>query len=235
MRFKYTDNIDYFITHLLPYLEQFTVENHKSMIELYANDTICELVDIMFGKNIATHTSCNNFELVQMNNLVDLHKYLDDTYDLQSGLKLSKPLRYNGLNHLENITYSCIYPKYVRSDPFNNINSDMIMELRKNTAIQKYDMYIFGSMLDRTNLRVGKPIDNFIDTLAYLKNCDLFITSQSDWKYIALLCNCRNMVVFNDSGFQHHVYNPFNCNILETADLNTPDVYEFINKIMVQK
>lgn len=238
MRFKYSGGTDYFITHILPFFEQYVFENQHSVMELYAMEIICTLVDIMFSEHVGTHHISNNFDLISLPpEIRDLTSFLDETFDLTSNITLTKPLLYNhnNLQYLNNMTYSCVYPKCIRSEPFHNITSDAIIKLRTSTLIQKYDIFVMGEVTERTNLRVGKHVDNFIDSLAYLRNCNVFVTSHSDWKYIALLCNCRNIVVYNSSQTQYHEYNPFDANILETSDLNTTEVYQFINNAMKTK
>lgn len=233
--FKYVKNIDYFIVYILPYIEIYFNEHPSEIITIHSTENICSLLDMMFNKNIITHNMKQNFNM--LNNITDIDTFLSKQYDITHTIKLTKPLFSKNNSYLKSKNIVCIYPKFKPTEAYHNITQKMLDELINNTNLRKYEIYIIGDQLDRLNTRTGKDVDNFIDTLDYLKYCKLFITSESQWHYIALLCNCRNVLVYES---QHRNvttrniidYRPFNNNVEFTSCLNCDETYNTINKIL---
>lgn len=239
LQLKHTKNIDYFIVVLLPYLEQYLLNNPTCQITFHANEYICTIISIMFGHNIVTHQIKNGFDIINspsveldlfIRNELEIKEYITDI------IQLSKPLQYGNNIYLKNKKFTCMFPKCQLSDPFHNMTHEMINNLNIHTTINKSDLYIVGPVTERLNSKIGKDIDNFMDILDYFKYCKLFITSESMWKYIALLCNCRNIIVFN-TPTQHVTgilenYKPFGNNVYYVTDMCCKTTYDLINTIL---
>lgn len=231
LNIKFTKNIDYFIVYLLPYLEIYLREHLRSLI-LHANEQVCQIVMQMFGKLISTRKT-NSF--LSNSQIVELDKFLSDFYDITQILPLSRPLLPSDHLKLKNRDYVCIYPKFKPTEPYNNITHEMLDELLMKTNLHNCEIFIIGNPFDRLNTKIGKDVNSFIDTLNYLKYCKLFITSESNWHYIALLCNCRNTIIYSTQSHNSIEYNPFNNNISATNELNQKPIYDEINRILLKK
>lgn len=239
VQLKHTKNIDYFIVILLPYLEQYLLNNPSCQIIFHANEYVCIIISIMFGRNIITQQIKNGFDIINSPAL-ELDIFLKNEYAIKeyitNSIQLSKPLQYGANTYLKSRKYVCVFPKCQLSDPFHNMTHEMLNKLNTRTNINKFDTYIIGFVQERLNPNFGKEVDNFIDILDYFKYCKLFITSESMWKYVALLCNCRNVIVLNTQ--DQHVtgiierYNPFNNNIYTVSDLCCQKTYDLINTIL---
>jgi hypothetical protein len=211
----------------------------------------------MFGNNIVTHQIKNGYDIINspaieldifIKEELEMKKYM--TNEIHSSIRLgehpmgcspsviqlSKPLQYGNNTYLKTKKFTCIFPKCQLSDPFHNMTHEMINNLDMHTNISKCDLYTIGSVTERLNTKIGKEIDNFMDILDCFKYCKLFITSESVWKYIALLCNCRNIIVFNTPN--HRVtgilenYKPFNNTVHYVTDMCCQNTYDLINTIL---
>lgn len=262
LQIKCTKNIDYFIVVLLPHLEQYLLNNPTRQITFHANEYICTIISIMFGNNIVTHQIKNGYDIIN-SPAIELDIFIKEELEMKeyitNEIRLSKPLQYGNNTYLKTKKFTCIFPKCQLSDPFHNMTHEMINNLDMHTNISKCDakhsdrkvvasdsgssrgtpesdLYIIGSVTERLNTKIGKEIDNFMDILDCFKYCKLFITSESIWKYIALLCNCRNIIVFNTPN--HHVtgilenYKPFNNNVHYVTDMCCQNTYDLINTIL---
>lgn len=239
LQLKHTKNIDYFIAILLPYLEQYLLNNPMCQIAFHANEYICTIISMMFRNNIVTYQIKNGFDIIN-SPAIELDVFIKKEYDIKEYItdviQLSKPLQYGNNTYLKNKTFTCLFPKCQLSNPFHNMTHEMINNLDVNTKINKTDLYIIGPVTERLNPKIGKEVDNFMDILDYFKYCKLFITSESMWKYIALVCNCRNIIVYNTP--DHHVtgilenYKPFNNNVYYVTDMCCQSTYDLINTIL---
>lgn len=245
IQLKYTKNIDYFIVNLLPYLEIYLNEYPNENITLYAIEYLCEILIIMFGQHIVTQRIKQNFHLLD-SDILELDTFLSRYYNTTQRLQLSKPLNPQNHQYLKSKNFICVFPKFKPLEAFHNINQIMFDTFLEKNKLNKSEMYIIGHQFDKLNTRQGKDIDNFIDTLDFLKHCKLFITSESYWHYIALLCNCRNVIVYSsnyctdcdvlspiEKGSPNIIaYNPFNSNVYITNNLMCDKTCKLIEDIL---
>jgi hypothetical protein len=134
----------------------------------------------------------------------------------------------------------------------NNMTYEMLKSFMNKNNLLKYDVYFIGDPMERLNTHVGRDILNFHDVIDILQNCNVFITTVSQWYYIALICNCRNIILYDETKDNHvdinndegdnnvmknyiREYNPFHCHILKTNDLTSEDVHQFISNIIDNK
>ena len=198
----------------------------------------------MFGKNIITQKIKQNYQLIDKN-IQEIDQFLFQYYDLSVKMRLSRPLNPQCCQHLKTKEFVCIFPKFKQSEAYHNINHNVFNSLIEQNKLNNYEIFIIGHQFDRLNTKYGKDIDNFVDTLSYLKYCKLFITSESNWHYIALLCNCRNIIVYSSNYCNDDVltlvgknsmetisYNPFNNNVYITTNLLCDKTRNLIASIM---
>lgn len=245
IKLKCTYNINYFIVIILPYIELFIAENPESVIIFFANDIICTILNVMFKNNIKTQLIKHGFDIISSNSpIIETDNFFKMIYGEESlrstedsFVKITRPLRYGVNLHLKSRVFTCIYPKCIQLDTFGGMTHSMLDELYSSTLMGKNNVYAIGDITERLNLKYGTDVENLFDTFDYLKYCNIFITSESYWKHIALLCGCRNIIVYNSSKqrIDELNYNPFNCNITYTDNLNAPEVYEIINKSFTYK
>jgi hypothetical protein len=242
---KYTKNIDYFIVNLLPYLEIYLNEYPAGIVTLYANEYLCEILKIMFGQHIILQKIKQNFHLLDAD-ISELDIFLSRYYDTTQRLQLSKPLNPQNHQYLKSKDFICVFPKFKPLEAFHNIDQTMFNEFIVRNKLNKHEMYVIGHQFDKLNTRHGKDVDNFIDTLDFLKHCKLFITSESHWHYIALLCNCRNVIVYSSNycadcdvlspiekwSSNIIAYNPFNSNVYITNNLLCDKTHKLIEDIL---
>jgi ADP-heptose:LPS heptosyltransferase len=252
IQIKYTKNIDNFIVRILPYLEVYLNENTREVITLYATGIICDIVDIMFSKYINTRKIKHNVSVVN-NGTLELDTFLSLYYDLDKIIPISKPLCSQNMQHLKLKKFICIHPKYKPTEAFHNINQNTLNTLIERNKLDNEEIYIIGDEFERLNTKIGKDINNFFDTLSHLQHCKLFITSESHWHYIALLCNCRNVIVYSstyppqlldnevsiisktsEKGTSNVItqYNPFNNSVYITNNLSCDKISGFIRTIL---
>lgn len=236
-QFKYTKNIDFFIVHVLPFIEIFLNENTNEILTIYANEQICEILTQMFGIRIIVQKIKSN-TMINQQDISELDLYLGSKYDISQALSISRPLHTDMYPFLKSKKYICIFPKFKQNDTYHNMSEVHLKYLFENTPMKKYEIFIIGHQFDRLNTKIGKDINNFNDTLAYLKYCSLFICSESQWHYIALLCNSRNNIVYSstydDTLNENKLinYNPFNNNVFITNDLISDKVCNLIQNIL---
>lgn len=233
---KYTKNIDFFIVNILPYVELFLNEYPHEILMLYAAETICDIINVMFCGHIVTQKMTRNFHLLD-SELIELDVFLSKYYDMTKTLTLTKPLNPQNHSYLKSKKFICVFPKFKPTEAYNNISQNMMDTLMNKIKFTGYEIFIVGHQFERLNTKHGKDINNFIDTLDYLRHCKVFITSESYWHYIALLCNCRNIVVFNSNSVSYPnsliTYNPFHNNIHMTNKLTDDDTCEIIQKMLL--
>jgi hypothetical protein len=246
---KYTKNIDYFIVILLPYIEIFLKEYQHISINFYTqNEELCNILFIMFGDRIITNKVQNMF-YISNPQTYETDLFLRKFYDIDEYECISRPLCLKNTN----ITYKvknniCIFPKFSKTCPKNNITYEHLKLLINKNSLVKYDIYFIGDPMDRLNTHIGRDILNFSDTMDILQNCNIFITTVSQWYYIALICNCRNIILYdnNDDSDYSEVcgnpikniinnYNPFNSNVLRVSDLSDNSVSQFITSTISSK
>ena len=238
---KYTKNLDNFIINSLPYLELFLKETNENIF-MYANEYVCEILELMFDdKYVRTQKIKNTFNLPE--NTIELDEVLSDFYPAyyteiasKNNLKIL-PLNPPKNNYLEQKKYICIFPKFSMKDKQHTFTTQMLDELFKKINFNKigYEIYIIGNTFEKVNSKYGKDIENFKDIVSALKNCNLFITSESHWKYIALLCNCRNIIVYNTNSRElneFEKYNPYNNNIFTTNNILNDETIKKIQEII---
>jgi hypothetical protein len=231
---KYTKTMDYFICNLLPYLEQYFLEYPTITIIFYSVEYICTIVSVMFSENIITKKIQKNIDLIN-SNIIELDEYLSYFYDLNDALQLTKPLSISD-SPMKIRNFVCIFPKYQLKNPCDNINKETLTSLFDTVNKNKYEMYIIGDQFERLNMKLGKDIDNLIDTLSALKYCKLFITSYSIWYYIALLCNCRNIILYDSTHRERNYnFNSFKSNVYRTVDISSHEILQKINEILSTK
>lgn len=226
---KYTKTLDYFIIYILPYIEQYFIEYPTSKITLHTHQQEGNILSILFKDKINIKQIDKNIHIAN-NDIVELSNYLEKYYDIQQTHRLTKPLMICDTQFRAR-TYICIFPKYQLQEKTNNIDENALKTLIEKTDLQKYDKYIIGNPFERLNTRLGKDIDNFIDMLAVLKYAKIFITSFSSWYYIALLCNCRHVILY-DTRNNANSYNPFNSHIYSTNNLLCNETYKIINGML---
>lgn len=239
---KYTKNIDNFIINSLPYIELFLKEN-SDIFCMYANEYICEMLSIMYGNRIKTCKIKNAINLQEDITELDvfLNEYYPNYYNEIYGKELTKmhvlPLNPQKNDCLRCKKYVCIFPKFNQRDTQHSMTLKSLDEFIKKVNFNKmgYEIYIIGNAFEKINTKYGKDIENFNDIISYLKNCNLFITSESQWKYIALLCNCRNLIVYNTNEREQNnfeKYNPYNSNIYTTNNLQSDELNKKILEIL---
>jgi hypothetical protein len=234
---KYTKNIDFFIVNILPYLEIYFNENQNDTLTIYANEQICEILSHMFGIRVIVQKTKSNTS-INHSDIYELDFYLSSFYDISRTINISRPLTTDSHHFLKSKKYICIFPKFKPNDTYHNISELHLKYLLENTPLKQYEIFIIGHQFDRLNTKIGKDLDNFNDTLVYLKYCKLFITSESNWHYIGLLCNSRNNIVFSSTYDEAEKenklinYNPFNNNIYITNDLMSEKVCTLIKNIL---
>jgi hypothetical protein len=231
---KYTKNIDFFIVYLLPYIEIYLNEYNNDILKIFGNEQICDILSHMFGMRIITqknHLNINNSDIEEL----DL--FLEKYYDITKVINISRPINTTSNNFLKLKKFICIFPKFKPKDIHHNIPELQLKYLYENTPIKNYEIFIIGHQFEKLNTKFGRDINNIIDTFAYLKYCSLFICSESNWHYIALLCNSRNNIIYSSSYQENDNnelinYNPFNNNIYITNDLNSDKVCNLIKDIL---
>lgn len=245
---KYTKNMDYFITILLPYIEIFLKEYQCININFYTNsEEICNILFEMFGERIITHRVQNMFYITNPNTY-ETSIFLGKIYDLDEHILLDRPLCLKNNNPLYKLRSNvCIFPKFSKINSKNNVTYEMLKSFMNKNNLLKYDVYFVGDPMERLNTHVGRDIINFHDVIDILQNCNVFITTISQWYYIALICNCRNIVLYDetqkngtgDANDDNNTtsnyikeYNPFHCHILRTTNLMSDDVYQFITNVI---
>ena len=225
--FKYTKKTDYFIATVLPYLELLFREYPSTHITLFVNYNLGCITMAMFGDRITTCKLENNKYVMELD---EIDNYLSRYYDLTERLKmLPLNLDVKHMEHLKSKKLICIFPKFRKNDAYHNMTEEMLKKIQQLIP-KDYEYYIIGEPSERLNTRLGKDITNFMDALCALKHCKLFIASESDWHYFALLCNCRNILVFSTLPSNCLTYNPYICNKMITCDLTDVRVAEFIAK-----
>lgn len=233
---KYTQPVEYLIMHILPYLEVLFTTYPKTKIILHTDDKNGHIVQMMFGNNIVFKHTQSFLNLV---NMQDLTVYLQKHYDLDVQLPLTKPLCVPD-SHMRVKKFICVFPKCRMKDSIGNIDEVSFKDLVDKTELKSeaYETYIIGTPFERLNIRYGKDIDNIIDMLIALKYCSIFITSYSEWYYIAILCNCRNIILYDPiqiPGVKQRDFNPFNAHIHKTQDLHNNSTLHIINKMLSSK
>lgn len=236
---KYTKNTDHFISNILPFLEIYFAEFPNEIIEISANKIICEILKLMFGVRIVARINKMEFYMVN-ENVIDLEIFLSNLYDPEkTRTHLTRPLLpKNDNKQIKFKNLICMYPKYKPSEMHDNITSEMMETFIKKFDIHQDRLVLVGDPIDRLTTKYGKDICIFNDVLNYLKECDLFIASDSYWVDIALICNCRNIVIYrsertppytNLTNFNHA--NPFCCNVHIVHDICD----DTIGKMLVRK
>jgi ADP-heptose:LPS heptosyltransferase len=221
---KYTKNIDHFIVNTLPFVEVYITEHHEPL-KIYTHEYICALLKIMYGPKINAIIAK---QLHALGNIVDLETYLGETYNLTLHVPYVRPIRLNIQPYLNTKKYVCIHPKWKMGDLYHNMSNAQLDMLIQKNKLQSYERYIIGDEFDILNTRQTRDISNFTEAITYIQACALFITSESYWHYIAILCNCRNIIVYATND-KHLPFNPYNANIHITNDLGSNDVSQFIN------
>lgn len=226
---KYTKDIDYFIVYLLPYLEKVLIQQNI-IISIHTYDMLCEILNIMFEKNIIVHR-IQPYTTLQ---ILELDEYLNKYYPITHITYAPRPLMANKLKHLKSLNYVCIYPKLRIGEKINNIDRKTLGGLIENTELKTLEKYIIGDPVDKLNTNLGIDVNNFVDSLDYLRYCKLFICSESNWHYISLLCNCRNVIVFNEEPSKRDMlrYNPYMNNVVIVEKILDNHTYDIINKIL---
>lgn len=248
---KYTKSVDHLIVRLIPYIERYIQDYKNEKMVLYATDVVCEIIGLLFGNNVEIHKLSGYSNNRHLNdNVLELDTFISQLYDVKIHLILERPLRINGYSYLCSKEFICVYPKLNKTESFHNIDSSTFDKFIKNNKFGTKDVYIVGHQFERLNTKIGKDIDNFADSVDHISKCKLFITSESQWHYIALLCNCRNIIVYASNyakeferiPYDGHIipddpmqFNPFNNNIYITNDLLCTRVFECIQKIMTTK
>jgi ADP-heptose:LPS heptosyltransferase len=229
---KYTKNIDYFIIYLLPYLEIYLNEHKDEKLNICSNEIICTIINLMFNDNIISQILKQNSCMLNQD-VIELDSILSKNFDITKQWKLTKPIIPTNNLKMNNKKYVCIFPKFKVGDNSNNITKTKLNELVQNTELKNSEIYIIGDQFERLNIKMGKDIDNIMDTLECLKYCKIFITSESYWHYIALLCNCKNILVYSEKENKRDIhYCPFNNNIKIVNNINCNETYKFINECM---
>lgn len=231
---KYVRNIDYFITKLLPYIEIWMKEFPNETIEICSNEIICGILKIMFGDRIIARVNKMNFYVLN-ERLDELEDYLATLYDIQNmTLHLSRPIiPKDNYNYLDTQNIICMFPKYKPSETYDNMSSEMIDDFIHKYNIKQNQLVLIGNPLDRLNTQFGKDIHNFNDIVCYLRHCYLFITSESYWVDVAVISNCRNIIIYksnqSDKTMKHS--NPFCSSIHVVDNLNCSTIEMFMNEI----
>lgn len=224
---KYTKTLDYFVITILPYLELFLKDTNEQLT-VYSTRMVCDVLIIMFRDNINYKKMDNGFYALSPD-IIELDILLSKYYDLSIGISISNPIM-TSKTISDNNDFVCIFPKYKPTEKMNNITHAFMDDIVNNIDRTKYNIYILGDPLEKLNTDYGTDITNFADSLSYLTNCKLFITSESNWHYLALLCNCRNIIVYNTSTtkIKGPSYNPFNANVSITDNLSSVETFETI-------
>lgn len=232
---KYSGDIKKFIVTIIPCIEKYIQENLTTEITLYAQPEICDIVSTMFGDKIKLQ-KMDPFRFMNISQMVDIKSFFDMYYGFDYNFKLMKPFNYNKNHQIKYKKYICIYPKRREIDKVHNISMPLFDEIYD--IIRKFqpemDIYIIGNPLDTLSVKKEKCIDvnKFLDATDYLKHCKLFICSESNWVTIALLCNCRNIMIYHSSNIKiDDTYNPFNCNINSTDSLKSDTMINLIKAL----
>jgi len=231
---KFTKNLDHFIINLLPYVELFLKDN-DDILSIYSNEYVCEILLMMFGENrIRIQKIKHTFNLPE--NTLELDKLIDEYYQIKTDL-ITRPLNPPKNNCLLNKKYICIFPKFNQKDTFHSFTTQMLDGIFNKINFNKmgYEVFVIGHPFEKINTKYGRDLDNFKDIVSHLKYCNLFITSESHWKYISLLCNCRNVIVYNSNKRelnQSEKYNPYNNNIYTTHDILSDETYQKIMNVL---
>ena len=222
---KYSGDIKKCIVMILPYIEKY-VADKGTILTICAQPEICDILMIMFGGSVNVH-KMDPFRSIQDTHTRDVKDFFESYYGFAQSynFKLTKPLNYDKNKQLKYKNFVCIFPKRRETDKIHNISSSIFDSILG--VIRKYcpdmEIYIIGNPLDKLSVKKEKcyDVDRFVDSLDYLKYCKLFICSESNWVQIAMLCNCRNIVVYHSPKTAADMsHNLFNCDLLqiENAD-----------------
>jgi hypothetical protein len=253
---KYTKNVDYFIVILLPYIEDFLKDYPKIIINFYSQSPeLCGILSLMFGDRVNTH-KIQIIHYITNPNVYELDIFIKKYYDVSNIKRISRPLNlseHNAKYKLNNII--CMFPKFDINDAKNSMNMSDLNNFVENNKLVKDHIYFIGDPRERVNTHFGNDVIDFIDIVDVLRNCNIFITTKSYWYHIALICNCRNIILYTrDPNIISHYtnkiddhkntdeikdaiikFNPFNCNIVVTSNLCDGEVIEFIRKQISKK
>lgn len=223
---KYTGDVKKFIILVLPLVEKY-LQDTKNKLSIYAQSEICDILSIMFGTNVTTFR-VDPFRSPRDDNVLDIVTFLDNCYGKITDFKLSKPICFNKNKQLQSRKFICIFPKRRETDKIHNIQMPIFEYIYRTIRESQplMDIYIIGNPLDKLSIKKEKcsDVDRFTDIIDYLKYCKLFITSESNWVPIALICNCRNLLVYHSSETSiDTTYNPFNSKITTIDSFDSPE------------
>lgn len=229
----YRKSIEIFIVKYLPYIELLIENNIDEHIEMYVTNKLYVILMCMFHDKIVLKKIQHINEI--NDSIPDIEKILEELFGELTIKKITRSLEINTYKYIKNKNCIIIHPKnsYSCTDKMTHIDVDNITKIFSSKDKQ-YELLTVGENLNDIvcDSRL-KNIGIIQDILSYMRYCKIFITSECDMHYIALMCGCKNIIVYNkEKKYSPEIinYNPFNSDILIVDDMNSIEINKFINE-----
>lgn len=205
---KYEGTNEQFIVHILPQLEKYVKCNYPH-VTIISNHIIQFIINNMFGEYFYCKKA--NEQMNARMNTQTLENYLKDFFDSSCIFTLSKPMTTLSSSKFVQKNHICIFPRY-SIGVASNMTINMLEKI-----LCKHDnpIYSIGFPEEKLTVPMCNLIDltNMIEICESLRTCKLFITSVSYWSHVALLCGCKNIMIYDPNNEYRNIYNPFHSNI----------------------